>query len=547
MPTASRQTTEQTMYRTTEPSPWAEQRQETYQAPKPLEHHFEPFRRNIIGGGLKVDTLTGKTDMIYADWTASGRMYWPIEETLLHKVHPWVANTHTEASLCGATMTQAYKEAKQQIKRHVNANQDDVLIPCGTGMTGALAKLQRIMGLVVPEQHQEHPKPDAADRPVVLISHMEHHSNHTSWLETRCEVVLIPQTDEGEIDLNGLERQLKRYGDRPKIVSITACSNVTGVETPYHTIAGLAHAHGGHCFVDFAASAPYVDIDMHPSHHHALDAITFSPHKFLGGPGSPGILIFNKGLYHKKVTGHPRRGHGHLYRPLGEPQLQARHRRAGGRGHPGLSCRPSGRPWPSSSKRPWVPPICGVREQEINERVFGHTWGKSKGSGSWPPGTKYRLPIFSFTIHGLHYDLATRMLSDRFRHPGPGRLFLRRDLWALSDGHRPERLPSGSAKRAGWAAAWTGPGGSGSPSTPPRPTRRWLQVCHAIRAASPRKGTDGPRAIKRPGTAMSPKTQWTKGKIPIKDWFESPFPAGAEDQHHPKGKPDVKGGPNAYW
>ena len=128
---------------------------------------------------------------------------------------------------------------------------------------------------------------------------MEHHSNQTSWLETLGEVILVNPDREGRVDLNHLEQLLNVYKDRQlKIGSFTACSNVTGIQTPYHKLAKLMHQHGGLCFVDFAASAPYVEINMHPEDPlEKLDAIFFSPHKFLGGPGTSGVLVFDSRIY----------------------------------------------------------------------------------------------------------------------------------------------------------------------------------------------------------------------------------------------------------
>lgn len=136
---------------------------------------------------------------------------------------------------------------------------------------------------------------------------MEHHSNQTTWLETTATVVIVPAKDDGRFCLQMFKNKLLKYQDHPfKIASITTCSNVTGIETPYHDVAGLMHAYGGLCFVDFACSAPYVNINMHPRNkEERLDAIFFSPHKFLGGPRSSGVLIFNKDLYKNVVPDNP--------------------------------------------------------------------------------------------------------------------------------------------------------------------------------------------------------------------------------------------------
>src|ERR1700742_4017894 len=230
-----------------------------------LESHFAAFRPHIIGQNTYIDTRHGRERLLYADWTASGRGYRPIETMLQEEVLPYFANTHTETTYTGKRTTEAYEQAKNIIKNHVHAGDDDVLLFCGSGMTAAVNKLQRIMGL----------KKSNDDRPLVLVTHMEHHSNHISWLETNADVAIIRPTPDGNVDLDHLEYLLKCYADRKqKIAAITACSNVTGIITPYHTIAAIMHKHGGHCFVDFAASAPYVSIDMHPDDPDAyLDAI----------------------------------------------------------------------------------------------------------------------------------------------------------------------------------------------------------------------------------------------------------------------------------
>jgi selenocysteine lyase/cysteine desulfurase len=139
-----------------------------------------------------------------------------------------------------------------------NANSNDVLINTGTGMTGVVNKFQRILGLKIPESLKEYVTIPNDIKPVVFISHMEHHSNQTSWLETIAEVVIIPPDDEGLFCLNQLQNLLKKYKDRPfKIASITSCSNVTGIQTPYHEVAKIMHKNKGVCFVDFACFAPY--------------------------------------------------------------------------------------------------------------------------------------------------------------------------------------------------------------------------------------------------------------------------------------------------
>ena len=272
-----------------------------------MKKHFKKFRKNTIGNNLKIKTPYGKKDLVYADWIASGRLYAPIEKQMSEVFGPWVANTHTETSETGTLMTKSYHWAQKLIKKHVNASPNDVIITAGSGMTSVVNKLQRIMGLKGCGLMTGAECLEKRIKPVIFISHMEHHSNQTSWYETNTEVVVIPPDKDLLIDLNALHEQLKKYKDRPfKIGSFTSCSNVTGVMPPIHKLAKIMHEHSGVCFVDYAASAPYVDINMHPEDPmEKLDAVFFSPHKFLGGPGTSGVLIFDSSLYHSKTPDDP--------------------------------------------------------------------------------------------------------------------------------------------------------------------------------------------------------------------------------------------------
>ncbi len=272
-----------------------------------LEDYFRPFRENILGIDQTFMSPIGEQPIVYADWVASGRLYAPIEAKMLNQFGPFVGNTHTEITVTGAVMTNAYHQAHTLLKQHVHAGPDDVIITAGFGMTAVVNKFQRILGLRVCEQYRDQIKMREQDRPVVFLTHMEHHSNHTTWLETLADVVVLEPDSAGLVDPEQLHVLLKKYRDRRlKIGAFTAASNVTGIEPDYHRMAAIMHQYGGYCFVDFAAAAPYVSIDMHPAAaDEYLDAIFFSPHKFLGGPGSSGVLVFNRHLYHRKVPDHP--------------------------------------------------------------------------------------------------------------------------------------------------------------------------------------------------------------------------------------------------
>ncbi|MEP1789544.1 aminotransferase class V-fold PLP-dependent enzyme, partial [Reichenbachiella sp.] len=243
--------------------------------------YWEQFRKHIIGQGQTFVNEHGERAILYADWIASGRLYGPIEETLTQKIGGVVANPHSYSSYTGANITALYKEARANIKRHVNANQNDVLVTVGSGMTDALMRLQEILGLKEGVKIR-------SPKPVIFITHMEHHSNQVSWMECEVDVVVVPPNAHNEVGPEKLREELGKYKDRKlKIGAFSACSNVTGIINPIHKLAKVMHESGGYCFADYAASAPYVDIDMHPENpEEDLDAIYFSPHKFLGGPGS---------------------------------------------------------------------------------------------------------------------------------------------------------------------------------------------------------------------------------------------------------------------
>ena len=166
-----------------------------------LEAYFEPVRKGIIGIDAEFDSPYGKQKTIYADWIASGRLFEPIEHRLSNSIGPFVANTHTETTETGLRMTKAYHEAHHLIKKHVNACEKDVIITAGFGMTGAISKLIRILGLSIPEQLQKNCTIPDEDKPVVFITHMEHHSNQLPWLESIADMFILPYGDDLLVDL----------------------------------------------------------------------------------------------------------------------------------------------------------------------------------------------------------------------------------------------------------------------------------------------------------------------------------------------------------
>ena len=379
-----------------------------------LEQHFLPFRQQIIGQDLSHKIGEKDQAIIYADWTASGRLYHPIESYISNTLGPYIANTHTETNLTGSTMTLAYHQAQKVIKHHVNACDSDILITSGAGMTDVINKFQRILGLRIPERMQKQVQFSEAEKPVVFITHMEHHSNQTTWYECDVTLEIINPDENGLPSLTHLDVLLEKYQDRQvKIGSFSACSNVTGIKTPYHQLAEIMHKHGGVCFVDFACSAPYVDMDMHPINKaETLDAIFFSPHKFLGGPGSSGVLIFNKTLYKNKVPDHPGGGTVTWTNPWGEHSFFNNIEIREDGGTPGfLQCIRTA--LAIKVKNAMDVKKITAREKELTLLVMSGL-SKNRKVKMLEPNVTERLSIISFYIENVHYNLVVRMLNDKF-------------------------------------------------------------------------------------------------------------------------------------
>jgi selenocysteine lyase/cysteine desulfurase len=274
---------------------------------------FPSLRAQTVGVDTPVRTPFGERLLVYADFTASGRCLSFVED-YLREVAALYANSHTEDSLTGHATTHLLHEAERCIKRALNAGEAGKVIACGTGSTAAIHKLQEILGVAVPPATRHFLKVTLGDaafaavraqQPVVFVGPYEHHSNEVTWREGLCEVVEVDLTPDGALDLAHLDRLLQdpAYAGRRKIGSFSAASNVTGLKTPVHEIARLLHRHGGLALFDYAAAAPYVPIDMNPAGdpEGALDAVFLSPHKFLGGPGSSGVLVFHEQLYDRSL------------------------------------------------------------------------------------------------------------------------------------------------------------------------------------------------------------------------------------------------------
>ena len=375
---------------------------------------FSPYRNQVIGIDQAFATPCGEKHVIYADWTASGRLYRPIEDYVANRLGPFVGNTHTETTVTGTRMTAAYRQAQQIIKRHVHAGDGEAIFFSGFGMTAVINKLQRLLGLRIPDQYCGKLPGRCRKKPLVIITHMEHHSNHTSWNECYCHVEIIRRGADGLPDLDHLETILKRHKDRElKIGSFTACSNVTGIHTPYHRMAEIMHRHGGYCFIDFAAAAPYVSMDMHPADPaQRLDAIFFSPHKFLGGPGSSGVMVLNKELYHSRVPDHPGGGTVLWTNPWGEQRYYDDIEIREDGGTPGFlqGIRAS---LAIQLKEDMGVAAMLAREEELKNLLLKKLGGHP-GVQVLEPGQMNRLGIISFYSLHRHHNLIVRLLNDHF-------------------------------------------------------------------------------------------------------------------------------------
>lgn len=291
---------------------------------EPCKLDFDWLRREVVGADAAMITPFGERLMVYADYTASGRCLGLVEKYIqnLQRIY---ANTHTEDDISGRSMTQLLEQAEEAIKCSVNAGPSGRIICVGTGATGAIDKLQQIIGVALPpatrqsltamlgnalgdEAYARFSDYMQQHQPVVFVGPYEHHSNEISWRESLATVVEVRMDSEGAIDLQHLESLLQdpAYQGRKRIGSFSAASNVTGMRSAVHEIASLLHQYDAIACFDYAASAPYVEIDMNPPpDQHAgdasLDAVFISPHKFLGGPGASGVLLFHERIYDREL------------------------------------------------------------------------------------------------------------------------------------------------------------------------------------------------------------------------------------------------------
>ena len=292
---------------------------------------LQSIRDNLIGERIALKTPFGVKPMVYADYTASGRSLNHIEDFIHNRVLPFYANTHTETSATGRQTMAFCEEARELIKKSINADDSYALIFTGSGATAAINKMIDILNLRLPADlnltHGFSEQIRADERPVVFVGPYEHHSNELPWRESIADLVEIPLNRAGKMDLDYLDAKLAEYHSRPlKIGSFSAASNVTGIKTDTRKVTELLASHGALSFWDYAAAAPYVNMDLSGGESGAsADAVFISPHKFVGGPGTPGILVVKRALLSNSVPAMPGGGtvswvnkKDHYYLPAGE-------------------------------------------------------------------------------------------------------------------------------------------------------------------------------------------------------------------------------------
>lgn len=371
--------------------------------------NLSAIRKDIIGNNRSIVTPFGCKPLFYADYTASGRSLYSIENFITTKIAPYYANTHSDASFNGAQTNLLREQARQQIKQALHANNDDQLIFCGSGATSAINTLIHLLDLPDVQSYTT-----LSDRPIVFLGPYEHHSNELPWRECGADVITIGLTREGNIDIQELQARLQEFANRTiKIGTFSAASNVTGILSDVPTITQILHQQGALAFWDYAAAGPYVDIQMNGEQ--ALDGVFISPHKFIGGPGTPGVLVVKSHVIKNTIPSTIGGGTVSFVSPLEHTYTDHIETREEG-GTPAIieSIRAGlvfkvkqsiGVENILAREQHWVDYAFSRFKTMPNIRVLG---GENR----------HRLPIFSFQVTNgnrvLHHNFVTALMNDLF-------------------------------------------------------------------------------------------------------------------------------------
>jgi selenocysteine lyase/cysteine desulfurase len=383
---------------------------------------IETIRASVIGDDEAVAGPFGIRRVTYADYTASGRSLTFIEDYIREAVLPLYANTHTESSGTGLQTTRFREEARRIIRDAIGATDEHAVIFCGSGSTTAVNKIVAAMGLRIPAELDDRygltSRIPAEERPVVFVGPFEHHSNELPWRESIADVIVIHEDADGHVDFDHLEAELRRFEDRPlKIGSFSAASNVTGIVSNTYQIAEILHEHGALSFWDFAAAAPYIEIEMCPAGRPLAykDAIFVSVHKFIGGPGTPGLLVARRELFQNRVPTVPGGGTVAYVNPLEHVYLtDIEHREEGGTPAIVESIRAG-----LVFQLKQAVGVAAIRERETSfiRRAIDR-WSVHPDIEILGNHEAERLSIVSFVIRHngryLHHNLVVAMLNDLF-------------------------------------------------------------------------------------------------------------------------------------
>jgi len=358
---------------------------------------------NFTYGHPLIQTPFGQKYVINADVTASGYPNKLIETYINNRILPFYGNVHSNA-YCGRLMSHYINLSKDVIKKSVNACTDDQIIFTGNGCSCAVNHLIHCLDL----------RNQSPEDTVVFISKAEHHSNHLPWKHLPITLIYVPLLHTGLFDLIFLERELIKYQRYPNILaSFIATSNVTGVHQDTQKISQLVHKYNGLIFWDFAASAPYIPINVHMNDKIGAyyDAVFISTHKFFGGFSTPGILIAHRNLFKNDVPYCPAGGTVRFACPNYQTYSQNIETKETG-GTPNIiGSIKAGLAFTFKQKyqsyiEQWdkyVVKYVQTRLAKIrNIRLI------------YPPSNLNRQPIFSFMVDHLHYNMVVILLNDLF-------------------------------------------------------------------------------------------------------------------------------------